>query len=142
MVGSAINVVTDLCLSLSPVTFLSRLHRPVRERVLVCLLMGIGLFASSASIAKLVIILDWERRPGVDLWSMAVSIATWTVTEQFFGVMAACFPFLKPLVERCLTHLGISLTRYHTNELDSGGLPSKRFGMKSISVTVSNETGE
>ena len=140
--GSAINLVTDLCLSLSPVTFLWKLNRPMRERILVCLLMGTGLFASAASIAKAVIVLNWVHVPGDDLWSMAVSIATWTVTEQFFGVMAACFPFLKPLVQRCLTHFGISLTRYHTNEIYSGGPPGTRLRMKPIPVSSSNETDE
>jgi len=59
-------------------------------------LMGMGSFASVASIIKLVLVMKWSRQPeGDDLWAMAENMNTWSVTEQFFAVMAACLPFLK-----------------------------------------------
>jgi len=137
--GSFINIVTDLLLSLTPITFLWRLNRPVRERILVCLLMGLGLFASVASIVKLLIVLNWVRQPGDDLWSMAEAIATWTVTEQFFAITAACLPFLKPLVERLLGRMGFSLTKYPSRELYPGGPRGRSFGMKPIVGSSNNE---
>ncbi len=140
-IGSVINIVTDLALSISPVTFLWTLHRPVRERILVCLLMGMGLFASTSSIVKMLMVLNWVHRPGDDLWSVAVSIATWTSAEQFFGLTAACLPFLKPLVQRCLGTFGVSLSQFRSKEVYSGGPRGTKFRMKPIPVSSSNEEG-
>jgi len=140
--GSVINIVTDVLLSLSPITFLWRLNRPVRERVLVCLLMGMGLFASVASIVKLCIVLTWVSRPGDDLWSMAVSIATWTVTEQFFAIMASCLPFLKQLVQRCLGRIGFKMTDYHSEEMYTDGPRGPNFALKPIPLSSSDEQND
>ncbi len=137
--GTLINVVTDVLLALSPLTFLWTLQRPVRERILVCLLMGMGLFATSASIVKMLIVLNWVHHPDDDLWSIAVAIATWTTVEQFFGLTAACLPFLKPLVQRCLGSVGISVSKFRSNEVYSGGPRGTLFRMKPIPVSSSDE---
>jgi len=109
--GSAINITTDVLLSLAPATFLRKLNRPLRERVFVCVLMGMGLFASVFSIVKTVIVKDWgDPTAAVDFWAMGVSISTFTVLEQLLGVLAACVPAMKGMLQRCLGAMGVSLT--------------------------------
>ena len=101
--GSAINITTDILLSLAPATFLRKLNRPLRERVFVCVLMGMGLFASVSSIVKTVIVKDWgDPNFSGDFWAMGVSICTWTALEQLLGVLAACVPAMKGTFQRCL----------------------------------------
>ncbi|KAK4166907.1 hypothetical protein QBC43DRAFT_332107 [Cladorrhinum sp. PSN259] len=108
--GSSINITTDVLLSLAPATFLRKLNRPLRERVFVCVLMGMGLFASVSSIMKTVIIKDWGDPTAEDWWAMGVSICTWTALEQLLGVLAACVPAMKSIFQRCLGKVGVSLT--------------------------------
>ncbi|KAK4641692.1 hypothetical protein QC761_512880 [Podospora bellae-mahoneyi] len=110
--GSGINITTDLLLSLTPITFLRKLNRPLRERVFVCVLMGMGLLASVSSIVKTVIIKDWGDPTAEvdDWWAMGVSICTWTALEQLLGVLAACVPAMKGVFQRCLGGLGVDIT--------------------------------
>jgi hypothetical protein len=120
-VGSAINITTDVLLSLSPATFLRKLNRPLRERVFVCVLMGMGLFASVFSIIKTVIVKDWgDPAAAVDFWAMGVSISTFTVLEQLLGVLAACVPAMKGIFQRCLGAMGVSLTENKSQQQRSG----------------------
>ncbi|KAK0624311.1 hypothetical protein B0T14DRAFT_428371 [Immersiella caudata] len=110
-VSSGVNTATDLALSLAPMVVLWKLRRPMRERILVCALMAVGLLASASSLVKAVIIQEWGN-PDVDGWALAESIATWTVVEQELAVIAACSPSLKGPLQRFLGKLGILLTRY------------------------------
>jgi hypothetical protein len=112
-VGSAVNITTDLLLSLAPMVMLWNLHRPLRERVLVCCLMGMGLLASASCIVKAVIVRDWGRTD-IDTWSLAMSIATWTMVEQLLAVMAACSPSLKGPLERALRRFGVFIVHYNS----------------------------
>ncbi len=112
-VGSAINITTDFLLSLAPMVMLWNLHRPLRERILVCCLMGIGLVASVTGIVKAVIVQQWGRTD-IDNWALAMSIATWTMVEQLLAVLAACSPSLKGPLERVLGRLGVSIVQHNS----------------------------
>ena len=108
-IGTSVNVFTDIALSISPAFFLMKLQRPWKEKLLVCILMGLGLFASVASICKMLIVsLTWGD-PNADPWAQAISIGTWTILEQFVAVFAACMPYLKNVVQRALGFIGIDL---------------------------------
>jgi hypothetical protein len=112
--GSAINIATDFLLSLAPMVMLWNLRRPLRERILVCLLTGMGLLASLASVVKAVHVASWGLDT-VDVWALAISIATWTVVEEFLAVFAACSPSLKKPLQRLLGSIGVLLTGYETH---------------------------
>jgi hypothetical protein len=107
--GSSMNIATDLLLSIAPMLIFWNLRRPLRERILICSLTGIGLFATFASIMKVVVITEWMESG--DRWATAVSIATWTITEQFVSILAACSPSLKKPIEGLLNKLGIPLAK-------------------------------
>jgi len=51
---AAVTIVTDFVLSLLPLTFIVRIQRATREKVLLSFLMGLGLVASAASVCKIV----------------------------------------------------------------------------------------
>ncbi|KAK4186981.1 hypothetical protein QBC35DRAFT_250786 [Podospora australis] len=106
-VGSAINIVTDILLSIAPIFILWNLRRPLRERILICVLTGVGLFASIASILKSIMVGNWKSPD--DKWEKAVAIATWTIIEQFVSILAACSPSLKGPIESLLAKFGIAL---------------------------------
>ena len=130
-VGSAINITTDVLLSLAPMVLLWGLRRPLRERILVCGLMGIGLLASVACIAKAVAVRRWGD-PELETWSLAMAIATWTIVEQLLAVLAACSPSLKRPLQKILGRFGILLTHYRSHVSfmrDPGGKAAKAHGL-------------
>ena len=110
---SAINITADLILSVTPMFIFWNLHRPLRERILICSLTSIGLFATFASIMKVVVIAEWNT--ATDAWATAISIGTWTVTEQFVSILAACSPSLKKPIEKLLNKFGIPLVEHDPN---------------------------
>jgi len=109
--GSAINITTDVLLSLAPAVFLRKLTRPLRERLFVCFLMGLGLFATLSSILKTVAVQRFydPTTPFEDFFPVSIAITTWTILEQFSGILAACIPALKGIFQRCLGTMGVSL---------------------------------
>lgn len=114
-IATAVNITTDVLLSLAPMITLWNVRRPLRERVLVCILTGLGLFASLISILKAVLVMSWGDRNVEDPWALAVSISTYTIGEQFLALLAACSPSLKGPIQKLLRKFGILLTRYETN---------------------------
>jgi len=110
--GSVVNVTTDLLLSFAPAVFLSRLHRPLPERIFICFLMGLGLFASAWSIAKAVMIEKYFD-PAISYEESGASevlLSIYTILELFTCVLGACAPALKNFLQACLGRIGVSLT--------------------------------
>ncbi|KAK3370520.1 hypothetical protein B0H63DRAFT_440942 [Podospora didyma] len=112
-IATGLNILTDVLLSLAPMITLWNVRRPLRERVLVCALTGMGLFASLASVLKAVILIAWGNAE--DPWAVAMSLASYTVAEQYLAILAACSPSLKGPIQRLLGRFGILLTRYESN---------------------------
>jgi len=110
--GSGVNITTDVLLSLAPAVFLRKLNRPLRERIFVCVLMGLGLLASVSSIVKTVFVQRFydPTYPFEDIMPLGASISTYTILEQFTGILAACIPAMKNIFQACLGKVGVSLT--------------------------------
>jgi hypothetical protein len=103
--GNFINVVTDVVLSLYPLTFLYKLRRPFLEKALIFVLMAVGLTASAAAIVKIVYVVMWAN--ATMTFSVGFTISMWTCTEMMIGVVAACLPSLKSTLQRGLTWCGV-----------------------------------
>lgn len=124
-VGAVIAILTDVLLSLAPLSFLWSLKRPKRERFVLGALMSLGLFAGACSLLKNLEVRDLgdaasltpEQLARTDFGAKAVYICIWTALEQLVGVVAACTPFCKPLFERLLgivvdgLHIPISIIK-------------------------------
>jgi len=100
--------VSDFFFSLIPLTFIFKIQVPLREKLVLCLLMGLGLVASIASVFKAVnsTIL---RRSRDNTWD-SVPLVIWSFVEEHVAIIAACIPCLKALFERLLRRLGFTLT--------------------------------
>ena len=102
---STVHVSVDLIFTCIPITFIARLNRPRRERAFMCVLMGLGLFASVAAIVRTMHLKAINRSN--DGFRSAVSIALWAVIEMQFALIAATMPTLKAFLERTLLKLGM-----------------------------------
>ncbi|KAK3360681.1 hypothetical protein B0T25DRAFT_496651 [Lasiosphaeria hispida] len=128
--GSGVNIVTDILLSLAPAVFLQKLNRPLRERVFICFLMGLGLFASAWSIIKTVQVQKFydPALPPDEFFPVGISVSTYTILEQLTGILAACIPALKGILQSCLGRMGVSLTDSRSRPGRSGYYMSGRSG--------------
>jgi hypothetical protein len=101
---SAVQVAVDLLFSFIPITFIRKLNRPRREKVFMCVLMALGLFASCAAIIRTLTLQEFYRSR--DLFRTNVTIALWAVVELQFALIAATIPTLKAFVEKALIRIG------------------------------------
>jgi len=120
IVISVINVVTDIILSVVPLTFLATLNRPFRERVLIIILMATGLLASAATIRRLLITTEYSK-PGADFLALNLINPTWTCAEEFLAVTAVCMPTLKNPIQKLLAAMGFVVGWESASNSNSGG---------------------
>ncbi|KAF2246217.1 hypothetical protein BU26DRAFT_402018, partial [Trematosphaeria pertusa] len=102
---SAIQVGLDIVFSFIPITFIRKLNRPRREKIFMCVLMGLGLFASCAAIIRTMTLQGFYTSR--DIFRTNVTIALWAVLEQQFALIAATIPTLKAFMERTLVRIGL-----------------------------------
>jgi hypothetical protein len=50
----AVFILTDFACALLPLAFIRKINRPLRERVVLAVLMGLGLFVGACGVAKMV----------------------------------------------------------------------------------------
>jgi hypothetical protein len=103
--SAVLGILTDVTFATLPITFIRHLNRRLWERALICCLMGLGIFASIASIVRTTLI-PYYGKKGDDLWD-AVDITLWSTLEQQIGLIAACVPPLKRPFETLLRHYGV-----------------------------------
>ncbi|PVH91656.1 hypothetical protein DM02DRAFT_677967 [Periconia macrospinosa] len=133
----SINIMTDLLLSLMPLTFICRLHRPKFERVVIGILMCLGLTATAAAIKRLADMI-YMSLSGDVLHHLLVP-TMWCMLEEVLGVTAASIPYLKSPAERTLRRLGLlHVSNEHEASPSQMGLPSFRIP----DLESSNANGE
>ncbi|KAK1831427.1 hypothetical protein QBC39DRAFT_91565 [Podospora conica] len=106
MTGASIVVIlTDIIFSLTPLTFIHKIRRSNRHRIVIAVLMALGLVASSASVVKTISLHRFNESD--DYAGHGIKIALWASTEAQIGIVAACIPTLRGAFLRLLARLGI-----------------------------------
>ncbi|KAL2268945.1 hypothetical protein VTJ83DRAFT_3791 [Remersonia thermophila] len=118
---SAFNILTDIISAMMPVTFLKKVQIPLRERIVIGLLMALGLFAAVASTLKAVYSANFGRTDDFNL--EGITVGTWSVIEEHTAFIAACIPCLRSPFQRLLERCGI-LTPRGTTVGASGAVPA------------------
>lgn len=123
---STINITTDVIFALVPITFLRKIRRPMREKVLIGVLMGLGLLAAVASSVKVAVSSTFGETgdPGFD----GISVGMWSLIEEHIGLIAACIPCLRQPFNKLLHYLGIlpSTPTHPYDEMDGEGRNRRR----------------
>ncbi|KAK0622403.1 hypothetical protein B0T14DRAFT_494069 [Immersiella caudata] len=91
---SSVAACADLAFALIPLTFFGSVWWNVRERLVIALLMGLGVFAAAAVI-KLTLMYMYGAT-GDMLWDF-VDLNTRSILEGQLGIVTACVPRLKSL---------------------------------------------
>ena len=97
--STAFSILTDLLLCIIPLPLLWKLKLPRREKVIVTLIFGLGLFASVASIMRITVLHDVQN---IDATIGTVPTLNWSVAEVGTGCICASLPCLKPLIKKLL----------------------------------------
>lgn len=124
-------MVTDVIFALMPINFLRKVQRPMRERIVIALLMGLGLFASVASIMKATTAANFGRTD--DPNQEGVALGTWSCIEEQIAFIAACIPCLRQLFQKFLSYLGITTTRTGTKPTGYNQMPGETGRSKGTS---------
>ncbi|KAF2399305.1 hypothetical protein EJ06DRAFT_522802 [Trichodelitschia bisporula] len=98
---SALFGTTDLVCAFLPLFFIRQLNRPLREKIVLALLMALGLLAAACSIVKAVL-LKKLLNSADPLWD-GEAIGIWTYSEVYIGIIAANIPCLRSLLEKVFT---------------------------------------
>jgi hypothetical protein len=125
----AIFLAADVILSLLPLTFIFKLARPLREKIILAGLMGLGLFASGAAVVKILLVKKYVSGPD-PLWDM-FDLGIWAMVELFAGIYAASIPCLRAPFEAFLRKVGVLTVREKTygssrsNYKDASGMDTE-----------------
>ncbi|KAF2685096.1 hypothetical protein K458DRAFT_300834 [Lentithecium fluviatile CBS 122367] len=122
---SSVQVALDLIFSFIPITFIRKLNRPRREKIFMCVLMGLGLFASCAAIIRTTTLQGFYTSG--DIFRTNVTIALWAIVELQFALIAATMPTLKSFMEKTLVRIGLFFYDEGTEEQVRGKLV--QFGL-------------
>lgn len=125
-ITSVIVIVTDVIYALIPLSFLRGMKRPVRDRIVIGVLLSLGLVATAASIAKAVAVQSVGKGSNANPLSQGLAIALWAGVEEQLAVIAACIPCLKSLFKRVLLRFGLLTTQENT------GNTGMRYGNNTI----------
>ena len=123
-VTAVIVIITDLIYSLMPLTFLRNMRRPIRDRIVIGVLLSLGLVATGASIAKTVVVQSFGKQGEGNPVDDGLAIALWASVEEHLALIAACIPCLKAPFQRALLRFGLVTTKSNT-ELRYGGVTAK-----------------
>jgi hypothetical protein len=102
---ATVNIVTDFMFALVPISFLKKVQRPLREKLVVGILMALGIFAGVASIIKANAATRFGRTDDPTL--EGIEIGMWSCVEQLIGLIAACVPCLRSPFQRALEYFGV-----------------------------------
>ncbi|KAK3899695.1 hypothetical protein C8A05DRAFT_17904 [Staphylotrichum tortipilum] len=119
-VTSSLTIVTDFVLSIAPLTFIITMQRPLREKIALAFVMGLGIFASSASIAKTFMIGSYGKTG--DSLMDTVGLTTWSMVEAQLAIIAACIPTLKRFFESVLRNMGLISSEHSATRSRTGYL--------------------
>jgi len=102
-VTGVVSIITDFIFTLMPFTFISKMNLPLRQKIVLGSLMGLGLFATAAGIVKMTLIRTYTH--GTDTLYGMIGLYLWGFLEQEMTIVALCVPCLKAPFEKVLRRL-------------------------------------
>jgi hypothetical protein len=102
---SAVFLATDALCCILPVFVVIRTGFPLRDKIVLCILMCFGLFGSMAIVPKIKSISSWEGLTDYT-WGM-VDYYLWSKLELYIGIISVSIPALRSVFEGILTKCGL-----------------------------------
>ncbi|KAI9692939.1 MAG: hypothetical protein M1822_004934 [Bathelium mastoideum] len=100
LIGSAMNVFTDFVLLALPLHAVWKLQMSTQTKLQISVILGLASFACGVSLARLAILLHWQKVVN-PTWNYFYPHLFSTI-EVHLGIVSACLPTLRPLVQYVL----------------------------------------
>ncbi|TRX87848.1 hypothetical protein FHL15_011266 [Xylaria flabelliformis] len=94
---SAINVVSDFTILITPLASIWQLQMPTRKKMSVAAVFGVGVLANVTSIIRLYYSVKLTRT--IDITWAIVPVASWALGEFTTVILVACFPYFPRLFQ-------------------------------------------
>ncbi|KAL7269264.1 hypothetical protein RUND412_008082 [Rhizina undulata] len=120
---SVLGIMTDFFLVVLPVPMVWNVKIPKRQKAILCLILGLGAFSSTASIVKMTYNINYGKIGGDFLWD-STYLTIWSILEIDIGIITASMPALKPLFKHVLEKTGYSSGLRRTSLSNSHPLQS------------------
>jgi hypothetical protein len=118
--STSFSIATDVVLCLLPLPFFWRLKVSRHEKIIVSCLFGVGLFAAAASVMRLTRLAALQN---INVTMQAMPALGWSVAEVITGIVCACLPCLKPLLNKLFPKQFLSyLSRSHAKNKSNATL--------------------
>ncbi|PGH02831.1 hypothetical protein GX51_04443 [Blastomyces parvus] len=96
--NAAANVATDVLILIVPIPLIWKLQMPTTKKILVSSLFLLGTFVCIVSIVRIKFMGDLAKAK--DVTFILVNIFLWSFVEPCIGIVCACLPTLRPLLQR------------------------------------------
>ncbi|KAL8678144.1 MAG: hypothetical protein Q9186_005476 [Xanthomendoza sp. 1 TL-2023] len=102
LAGAAVNTFTDILILILPMPTIWHLHVPLRNKIILSLIFGLGSLICIISIIRLRTLFSYTTAPMMSLFDSDGPLNNnlpilYTVLESSLGVMAACVIIMKPI---------------------------------------------
>jgi hypothetical protein len=127
-VASSCNITSDVVFSLMPLTFLGKIRRPMKEKIVIGILMALGLTASTFSAMKAALtnkLIDHEDRA-----ANVILVGMLSTLEVQTALIAACIPTLRSSCMGLMVRLGLKKPEAESRYLQYGAGSSMSGGRK------------
>ncbi|KAF7885516.1 uncharacterized protein EAF02_004025 [Botrytis sinoallii] len=132
---ASFNVFTDTVFALLPATIIWGLQMPKKNKLILCLLLGPGLFAAVAGIVKITYLYSLNAHS--DITWVTYNLVMWSGAENFVVLVCGSVPPLKTLYDRYFT----TPTGYNFSSTASSGKYYKTGKSSNTKVSQPTDSG-
>ncbi|KAL8821621.1 MAG: hypothetical protein Q9223_000364 [Gallowayella weberi] len=123
------NILTDAALLVLPIPFVWQLHLPKAQKLGLTSVFILGVFVIGVSIARFTFIINLDLASPDITWNF-VNVQIWTGVESHVGIICACLPSLRPLLNLVLFgSIDRSQRRISPDGKSSGGPSTRSYNM-------------
>ncbi|RAL64505.1 hypothetical protein DID88_001980 [Monilinia fructigena] len=92
-----VDILTDTCILILPIPMIWNLQMPKLNKFLLACILGFGVFTISVTIVRVIVIANTNF---LDFSYSSKGIFIWTAVNYGTGIIVACCPLLRPVVEK------------------------------------------
>ena len=126
--SAPVNIITDLAILVLPIPVLTGMRLPRKQKTILVLTFGLGIFVTIVDVVRIYYLQQGfdsqniaggnggKLGSGTDFAWTARTALMWSAVEVNVGIICACIPTLKPLIQKILPAMITDLSRSATEK--------------------------
>lgn len=144
--SAPVNIITDLAILVLPIPVLTGMRLPLRQKTILIITFALGIFVTAVDVVRIYYLqqavddlgaTDSQIGSGPDFSYSNSTAVMWSAVEVNVGIICACIPTLKPLINRILPSM---ITDRPSSRSDKGG--TTMFGSPTASAVANGAPHE